>query len=47
MDIEDINIREHEKYKNKLYEILIYCNLSTDLERIPIVIGIPLNWRQN
>ena len=46
-DIEDINIREHEKYKNKLYEILIYCNLSTDLEWIPIVIGIPLNWKQN
>ena len=45
--IEDIYLREHEEYKNKLYEILIFCNLSNDLEWMPIVIGIPLNWKQN
>ena len=45
--IAEIDIKKVEKYKNKLYEILIFCNLSNDLEWIPIVIGIPLNWEQN
>ncbi|MBU5304830.1 ThiF family adenylyltransferase [Eubacterium callanderi] len=45
--ISAIEVQQNKTYKNKNYEILVYCQLEIYGKWIPIVIGIPKDWQIN
>lgn len=45
--ISEIEIEQNKTYKDKSYNILIYCKLEAYGKWIPIIIGIPKDWEIN